>query len=192
MPKIDAPTVAEHRARREKAIIGAAVGILVTEGGTAVTPGAVAKEAGLARTSVYQYFPSTGALLGAAIEALAQERAVRLRSAVAEVDGPPLDRLRAYVRTRVQLEDGSALPDVDLTAVPGDVRERLDAATARSREPLHDALVDLGVPDVTACEELVDGVLVAACALVRAGTSPHDAADLTERFTCAGVSSAMG
>ncbi|GAA2447836.1 hypothetical protein [Streptomyces macrosporus] len=46
MPKIDASTVAGHRAQRREALIGAAIDILVNEG-AAVTPAAVGARAGL-------------------------------------------------------------------------------------------------------------------------------------------------
>ena len=57
MPRIDAPTVAEHHVMRRDAIIAAARDLLGTAGASAVTPAAVAGRSGLARTSVYQYFP---------------------------------------------------------------------------------------------------------------------------------------
>lgn len=190
MPKIAAATVAEHRALREKTIVDAAVGILVTEGGSAVTPGSVAKEAGLARTSVYQYFPSTGALLGAALEALTTQRDQRVGDAVAEAGDEPHERLRAYVRTRVHVEHDSAVPVADLETVPFEVRERLDDAAARSRGPLHEALTDMGVDEVDTLTVLVDGVLASAATLVHEGTPVERAAALVETFVCAGVDSA--
>ena len=68
MPKINASTVAEHRAHQREALIGAAIDILVNEGATAVTPAAVGARAGLARSSVYQYFDSSAALLATITE----------------------------------------------------------------------------------------------------------------------------
>ena len=58
MPKISAPTVAEHRVRQRDALLHAATELLVDGGVSAVTPAAVGAAAGLARPSVYQYFSS--------------------------------------------------------------------------------------------------------------------------------------
>ena len=68
MPRIEAPTLAEHHAQRRAAIVAAAVDLLGREGIGAVTPAAVASGSGLARSSLYQYFPSTAALVAAAVE----------------------------------------------------------------------------------------------------------------------------
>ncbi|MGB8020339.1 MAG: TetR family transcriptional regulator, partial [Candidatus Nanopelagicales bacterium] len=68
MPRIDAPTVAEHHQMRRAALIAAANDLLATEGVEAVTLGAVGAAAGLARSSVYQYFDSTGSLLAELVE----------------------------------------------------------------------------------------------------------------------------
>ena len=49
MPRITAPTLAEHQARQRDALVEAAVAILATEGVAAATPAAVGARAGLAR-----------------------------------------------------------------------------------------------------------------------------------------------
>lgn len=51
MPKISAPTVAEHRVRQRGALLRAAIELLVDGGVSAVTPAAVSAAAGLARPS---------------------------------------------------------------------------------------------------------------------------------------------
>ena len=58
MPKIEAPTVAEHRANQERALLDAARELLLAGGRAAITPAAVGAAAGLARSSVYKYFSS--------------------------------------------------------------------------------------------------------------------------------------
>ena len=45
MPKIAAPTLAEHHAQRRAAILAAATGLLQREGAPAVTPAAVVERA---------------------------------------------------------------------------------------------------------------------------------------------------
>ena len=53
MPKIEAPTVAEHRAMRRRAVVDNAVDLLVSEGPAALTPAAVAKLTGLALSLIH-------------------------------------------------------------------------------------------------------------------------------------------
>lgn len=63
MPKIAAATVGENRDLRLQAIMEAATSIATSQGLSAVTVGAVAEAAGLARSSVYAYFASAADLI---------------------------------------------------------------------------------------------------------------------------------
>ena len=58
MPKIVGHTVAENRDLRQTALLNAAAEIAKEQGIGAVTVGAVAERAGIARSSVYSYFSS--------------------------------------------------------------------------------------------------------------------------------------
>ena len=58
MPKIVGHTVAENRDLRQAALLNAAAEIAKEQGLAAVTVGAVAERAGIARSSVYSYFAS--------------------------------------------------------------------------------------------------------------------------------------
>lgn len=55
MPRIQAPTVREHRARMEDAVLLAAEDILREQGPAGLTTEAVASATGIARTSLYRY-----------------------------------------------------------------------------------------------------------------------------------------
>ncbi len=82
MPKINAPTVAEHRDQRRAALVHAGRDILASQGADAVTPAAVGAAAGIARSSVYQYFDSSVALLAAIVEESFPNATATLRDAV--------------------------------------------------------------------------------------------------------------
>lgn len=58
MPRIVGQTVAENRDLRQTALLNAAAEIANEQGIAAVTVGAVAERAGIARSSVYSYFAS--------------------------------------------------------------------------------------------------------------------------------------
>src|SRR5690606_28408530 len=71
MPKISAPTVAEHRAAQRAALVQAGEAVLIESGLGAVRPGAVCERAGLSRSSFYDYFSTRDDLLVAiAIDAM--------------------------------------------------------------------------------------------------------------------------
>lgn len=124
MPKISASTVAEHRARQREALIGAAIDLLVNEGAAAVTPAAVGARAGLARSSVYQYFDSSAALLATITEEAFRRSNEALARAVAAADGP-VERIEAFFRESLRLgaegahRPAAALMNAGLPGLPG-------------------------------------------------------------------------
>ncbi|WAL69266.1 helix-turn-helix domain containing protein [Amycolatopsis cynarae] len=63
MPKITAGSVREQREQRLGQLIAAAEAILAEDGVAALTAGAVARRAGLARNSIYRYFSSIDELV---------------------------------------------------------------------------------------------------------------------------------
>lgn len=170
MPKIDAPTVAEHHARRRADVVSAAVSVLSAEGPAAVTPAAVAAQSGLARSSVYQYFPSTGALLGAAVEETFRVTLAALDTALAGAR-TPVDRLVAYVDTSFDGALAGHLPLAALSAtgIPPDCLARVLDLHVALMAPLVQALADAGVEDAAGVAGLVNGAVSSAATQVGRG-----------------------
>jgi hypothetical protein len=63
VPRISSATLAEHRVAQRAALLRAAAELVISGGAAAVNPTAVADRAGIARTSVYDYFHSREDLL---------------------------------------------------------------------------------------------------------------------------------
>jgi AcrR family transcriptional regulator len=184
VPKIEAPTVAEHRANQERALLDAARELLLAGGRAAITPAAVGAAAGLARSSVYKYFSSGEEILTRiATEAFADWGA-RVSEAVgraADVDG----RIDAYVRTTLELADSGAHRVAVLGGgLPPDARarERLAQAHRDLAAPLVAALAERGDADPVLTAELVDGVLGRAIDQLDAGRPAEDVVPATLEF----------
>lgn len=191
MPRIDAPTVAAHHAMRHDAIVAAARETLVAEGVSAVTPAAVAAQAGLARTSVYQYYPSTGALVAAAVEAIFAEANTVLSGVVGRV-GDPRERIHRYIAAALELAARNHGPFHPLSIVdlPPMCRARVRELHEELLAPLHAAVEDLGVGDPEIVVGLAFGAISAAAQLVDHGTHLAVATERTVRFVDAGLDSA--
>ena len=121
MPKIDAPTVAEHRDQRRAALLAAGQDLVITGGPSAVTMTAVAARAGLSRTAVYEYFASTQDLLAAVLGERMAAWTVEVDEALQNVDDPE-SKLTIYVQVSLGLiTDGShtllALLSAEIAAV---------------------------------------------------------------------------
>ena len=171
MPRIDAPTVAEHRERRRDALITAATGLLAEHGAEGVTLAAAGAAAGLARSSVNQYFDSTPSLLAAVVEDAMAQNGARLAAALGRARGPA-GRVDAFVRSTLDTATdpthraihalaGSALPDECLARVAELHREQY--------QPLLDALVELGVPEPGLTMEIVVAMVVEASRAIADG-----------------------
>ncbi|MDM8083339.1 TetR family transcriptional regulator [Cellulomonas cellasea] len=180
MPKIQAATVAEHRAAQHRALLDAAHALLMERPEQPPTLAAVGARAGLARSSVYQYFASRDDLLGALVTELFPRWSATVQQAM-DAAGDPGDKVLAYVRANLDLvASGEHAVARALTEIaPGD-------ALARSSREMHDALLlplvavlnDLGTPDPRVTAELVNGVVLTASRLIETG---HDAADAHDR-----------
>jgi len=176
MPKISAPTVAEHRAAQRAALMAAASGLIAEHGVAAVTPRTVCERAGLARSSFYDYFPSKDDLLAAiAIQAF-EEWAAELDAVIAAAP-PGRARLHAYVEATIRMAaDGkhdlaTELQQAELSPKSRDaVMEMHDTLIA----PLQHVLLDLGLPEDRALLALVRGVISAGMQLVAHGATVDD------------------
>lgn len=190
MPKISAPTVAEHRLRQREALLHAASRLLVSAGVSAMTPAAVGAAAGLARPSVYQYFSSGAAILAAVIENAFLRANEALAVALESANGPA-ERLDVYVRVSLRLaHEGAHRPAAALAAaqLPRDCLTRLRDLHREQAAPFLQALTQLGTPDPQLTAQLLGGVLEAAMGAIESGASLER---VTER-TIALVHAAVG
>ncbi|WP_306748694.1 TetR/AcrR family transcriptional regulator [Saccharothrix yanglingensis] len=163
VPRIQAPTVAEHRARQRRAILDAARALLA-ETGAAPSLADAAARVGLARSSIYQYFPSADDLLEAVVSDVFPTWASRVLDHVAAAAGPA-DRVWAYVEANVELFAGpdQAVARALRTVVdPAVLREHSAQLHARLQEPLVDSLRLLGEPEPERMAELVNAAVLRA------------------------------
>ena len=180
MPRISAPTVAEHRVRQRDALLHAATQLLVEGGVNAVTPAAVGAAAGLARPSVYQYFSSGADILASVIEDSFPRANETLRVALESASGPA-EQLDTYVRVSLRLaRDGAHRPAAALAAaqLPEECMARLRELHHEQAAPFLHALAELGTPELELTAQLLGGVLEAAMRAIESG-APLDA--VTER-----------
>lgn len=184
VPKIDAPTVAEHRANQERALLDAARELLLARGRAAVTPAAVGAACGLARSSVYKYFRSGEEILARIVADSFADWGSRVSEAVeraVDTDG----RIDAYVRTTLELAGSGAHRIAVLGGgLPRDdyARERLARAHHGLAALLRAALADRGDPDPGLTAELIDGALGRAIDQLGAGRPAGEVMPATMDF----------
>lgn len=189
MPKIDAATVAEHRAIKAKQVLDAAVDLLTSEGPTGVTPAAVADRTGLARTSIYQYAGSAAELIALATEALFIRAEAELSTAVARAGDDPGDRLEAIVRVVLEGAEAGHSPQhsVDVEQLPAAQRVRLVELHRALMAPLERAIADSGVAQPRIVAALAWGAINGVIPLLEHGHPIGPLVDLAMDFVRGGV-----
>lgn len=171
MPRIQAPTVAEHRAAQHRVLLDVAREILA-ETGRPPTLTLVAARAGLARPSLYQYFRSSEDLLNAVVQDVFPRWSARVAAAM-DAAATPADRVLAYVLTNFELitEGEHALATVLAEVAPGDtVAEQSRAMHKQLLEPLVETLRRLGVSTVPETAEMINAIVFAGSKLIESGT----------------------
>lgn len=169
MPRINEPTVAEHRAARERALLDAAHALLMETGEAPSLP-RVAERAGVSRTSMYHYFTSKQELLQAMVRDIFPRWTERIASAMAAAP-TPADRILAYAVANLELVDegahavGSALAAL----APGDeLDERAGQMHRDLQAPLVATLEELGVDAPADVAALVNSVVHGATQMLDA------------------------
>ncbi|MGW4391072.1 TetR/AcrR family transcriptional regulator [Streptomyces sp. NPDC004685] len=189
MPKIRAATVAEHHAQQRLALVRAARELLESGDADAVTFTAIARATGLARNSVYKYFPGRPELLAAVVQDAMPRWTDAIRAGMSAA-GTPEGKIAAYVSSQLYLvRDGEhriaqALAGVRDAAV---VRESAMQAHRELLTPLIGALAELGEQDPQRTALLLQGIVNAATTAIENGDDPAAVTDRAVRMAVTAI-----
>lgn len=194
MPKIAAPTLAEHRDLRRTSLLTAGRELAAAGGPKAVTMAAVAARTGLSRPAVYEYFASSDELLAAVVLDEMREWADEIVAALA-VERTADAKVHRYVTISLDIiANGrhAVLEGLISADIPEPCRREFGRLHASMAAPLKDALEELGVIDTSSGLRYLQGVTEAASRRI----TPGDPADEVEaeaerayRFVLAGLNS---
>jgi AcrR family transcriptional regulator len=184
VPKITASTVVEHRARQVAAIL-AATRELLAEGRAEVPSLAeVARRAGLARPSIYQYFSSREELLDAVIADMFPRWSAYVIGRMDRASHPGAQAL-AYVDANLHLVargDHAIVSGLAQAGAAEAMAEPSRILHTQLRTPLVAALADHGATDPEGIAELIQAVVYAASRMIESGTSERKARALARDF----------
>lgn len=175
MPRIQAPTVVEHRAAQRAALLEAAREILA-ESGAEAAPGLaeVGSRAGLARSSVYSYFASREDLFDALVADTLPRWVEYVDRQIARARTPG-EKVLAYVEANLHLV---ARGDHALLCAMAALGRGGDAAAGSERDvhgnlqrPLRDALAAHGAADPEHMADLVQSVVFSGSRMIEDGLS---------------------
>jgi len=177
MPKIAAGSVHEHVARQEAAVVEAAVRLFNERGVRDVGLADIAKEVGLARNSLYRYFPDKAHILAAWFR-ITVAPLIELSKVIAAADEPAAARLIRWVDAQFDYltnPDHAAMlmASNEMTDLPDDVRAELGSGHrelyASLAVILGEALGDRPDRQLDVLTLLIAAVVRGAAEQVRAG-----------------------
>ena len=144
MPKIDAPTVAEHRTQVQARLVDAAEEILRAGQPERLTAGAVSSAAGIARNSIYRYVDSVDDLRALVVARYLPAWLAAVDEAMAQSEDPGA-RVVTWVRANLEqaAASGHGWLMEAVRAVPHRSDVTLDQAHSGMRDALTDAWFDL-------------------------------------------------
>lgn len=187
MPRIEAETLAEHRAFQEQALLEAAEEILITDGYGALSFRRLGEATGLARNSVYRYFTSRDDLVAALCEREMPDWLHELELAMVAVEGLEA-RVEAFVETQLRLVGAGRhrLAEVLAVAPLGpQARARINALSYAPALTIERTLDDAGCADSALTAQLVQGVVGAAVRMLRREGDPEQILGATKRSAVA-------
>lgn len=138
MPKIAAENIEEHVRRQTGRILDVATELFTTSGYRATDLGAIARNMGLARNSLYRYFQSKDHILVAVMQREMMPYVERTRSLAIEYRDPA-ERIEAWLGLQMELATG---PCHAMIRMLGDIDQASDETRAQIRI-LHEAPRDV-------------------------------------------------
>jgi AcrR family transcriptional regulator len=189
MPKISAPSIVEHRELRRQQLISAALELALGEGAEAVTVAAVAKKAGLARSSIYEYFASSADLIADLI--LEELDYYSNRLAIAIVDATdPFEKIEHWIAEGLRyVADGRHMlvKSLNTISTPEFRKEEIAMGHRKMIAPLRQALVETGIKDPAAAAAFLSSVTDAASIRIDAGNDAELEIQRASTFALAGL-----
>jgi AcrR family transcriptional regulator len=172
MPKIAAATVAENREQRRDALLLAAATLMQRGGGFTVAE--VAREVGLSRSAVYEYYSSAAELIA---DVLIDELAAWSDSLATATGSTPRERVHAWIHGVLDyVVDGrhALLRSAGSIELPASRRAEVGALHQSLIAPLVDALASADCPDAVRQARFVWGVVDVSISRIEAGEVDAD------------------
>ena len=188
-PKIQAATIVEQRAMRQRQLIDAAMSLALEGGVSKVTVSSVAKRAGVARSSIYEYFSSSADLIADLImEEMAYYRD-RLACAVAKVEDP-YRYIELWIAEALEyVVDGRHLLVKSLNTVTTPNYRKSDIAKGHKElmATITQPISKIGIRDLGLALTYLQNTIDAASIRIESGMDPAQEIESAQIFALAGL-----
>jgi AcrR family transcriptional regulator len=193
-PKIQAATVVEQRQMRQRQLIDAALSIALESGAANITVAAVAKRAGLARSSMYEYFSSSADLIAdLVIEELALYQK-RLAQAVKGTEDP-YQHIELWIAAALQyVVDGRhmLIKSLNAAAIPEFRRDEISQGHRNLMTTISAPLQEIGLTDIRGAMSYLQNTIEAASIRIESGSDSELEIRSAQIYAIAGLRALSG
>jgi AcrR family transcriptional regulator len=188
-PRIQEATIVEQRKMRQRQLMDAALSLAIEGGIDSVTVSAVAKKAGLSRSSIYEYFSSSADLIA---DLIMEEMAYynqRLLKAVNEVEDPYV-YIELWIAEALQyVVDGRHLLVKSLNSVTTPNFRKSDIAQGHKQlmATITKPLSTIGLDDLTLGLTYLQSTIDAASVRIESGNEPAPEILYAQKYALAGL-----
>ena len=189
MPKIQAPSIAEHRELRRHQLISAAMELALEGGAEAVTVSAVAHKAGLSRSSIYEYFSSSADLIADLVVEELDYYTARLAEAIKGATDP-FEKIELWIAEGLRyVEDGRHMlvKSLNTVSTPEYRKEEIALGHRRLISPLRQALSETGIKEIASAAAFLQSVTDSASTRIDAGNEAELEIQNAVTFALAGL-----
>jgi len=193
-PKIQEATVVEQRQMRQRQLIDAALAIALESGAANITVAAVAKRAGLARSSMYEYFSSSADLIAdLVIEELALYQK-RLAHAVRDTEDP-YQHIELWIAEALQyVVDGRhmLIKSLNAAAIPDFRRDEISQGHRNLMTTISAPLQEIGLTDIRGAMSYLQNTIEAASVRIESGSDSELEIRSAQIYAIAGLRALSG
>ena len=188
-PKIQAATIVEQRAMRQRQLIDAALAIALESGAASITVAAVAQRAGLARSSIYEYFSSSADLIAdLVIEELALYQK-RLSHAVIGTQDP-YQHIELWIAEALQyVVDGRhmLIKSLNAATIPEFRRDEISQGHRNLMTTISAPLQEIGLTDIRGAMSYLQNTIEAASVRIESGSDAEIEIQSAQIYAIAGL-----
>jgi AcrR family transcriptional regulator len=189
MPKIQTSTLAANREFRRQQLITAAMELATDGGAESITVAAVAQKAGLARSSIYEYFSSSSDLVAELVLEELDYYTRRLADAIGEATDP-FHKIELWIAESLSyVADGRhmLIKSLNTISTPDSRKEEIAIGHRRMLAPLRQSLIETGIADVHSAGAFLSSVTDAASIRIDGGNEAELETHNAITFAIAGL-----
>ena len=193
-PKIQAATIVEQRAMRQRQLIDAALAIALESGAASITVAAVAQRAGLARSSIYEYFSSSADLIAdLVIEELALYQKRLSHAVIATQD--PYQHIELWIAEALQyVVDGRhmLIKSLNAATIPEFRRDEISQGHRNLMTTISAPLQEIGLTDIRGAMSYLQNTIEAASVRIESGSDAEIEIRSAQIYAIAGLRALSG